>query len=906
MRVALLLWLLMALPATLRAADESAPLTPQAFGNGRDVIRLSAAEILRWQDGDTTLLDLRGSVEVYQGAASVSSNRLLAWFRESPAGTETVGSLELYGEKGTLLTEEQKRTPVDGAAVLRLTAPAGLVLRGLRTPAGEPPIYDPFHARAFAARGETPPAATEAMRLGLFGDVRTSAEQFTFQTDPDKSIVVTLTGNAQVATDRLVLSADVVRVRIRPGEGARKPQAQTIYAEGAVDLRRANERVTADRVFLDLPNEQGLATDARVRTSLARTGVPIQFHADAIREESQYRFRTEGAGYITTSAMAEPHWRVEASNVDMIRGPSVDRPRRRFGALGATSRVAPATGAPAQPTESLVVAARHSVVYVESVPVLYWPYVAKDVRSGSFLLREAEVGSSGNLGTFLRLGWDLYDLGVYFNTWSELTLRTDYYSARGAGTGLDFNYTGAQRLGFFRSYYIRDTAEEDDTNIPVPQKDRGEFTWRHREFLSDNWRADGELGYLSDRRFLRTYDRKSFDEDKDRETQLFLSRLSENSLLTTQARFRLSDFQTQVERQAVAYHLIGERVADTPLLWTSHTEMARLQLRTDRELKLPDPDPVGRLDTAHELSWPLSLGPVQADPYVWADATGYSRQAGDAHSTGRLATAYGLRTATNFYRTYDAYSPFFGVDRLRHVVTPSVDYENLFWVSRDPATLTQHDEIDALDETHRILYQLRNRLQTYRVVDGRRDRVDFLIFDLRYAAHFRQPDALRNLDDYVQASLRWLVSQNLELASVDNRYNIERGRVESLDGEIILRYWRPLVVSFIQKYYLDLTEAGEPSHNVSLLTLAFQPKYSRWGLEFTTAYDFSPNQRAATKSAPAQLGTGLFVTRDMEGWLWRVGAEINQGIRNDTVFTFDLTPPGVRREYRINRTPTIY
>ena len=75
-----------------------------------------------------------------------------------------------------------------------------------------------------------------------------------------------------------------VRIQFRePHYGS--PRMQSIYAEGSVDFRRGDVHITCEALYIDGITEQGLAIAARVRTHEPTRHLPIQFVADAIRDE---------------------------------------------------------------------------------------------------------------------------------------------------------------------------------------------------------------------------------------------------------------------------------------------------------------------------------------------------------------------------------------------------------------------------------------------------------------------------------------------------------------------------------------------------------------------------------------------------------------------------------------------
>ncbi len=845
------------------------------------VIYISAGGILRETTDAHVRLYLQENASVCQGPVAVDADKLIVWIAEAGTGDLVTkrASVTVYRERTGPDTEAASDGP--SPELVRLSSVAGIVIEGKVDLAGPQDFSTRFAVRAEAFRQHD---STKAARPTT--EIQLSAEEVEgLGQREDGRLAVTLIGNAEVRYRELVLHADVIRLRARYEEEAdRRATVESIYAQGAVDLWRGGDTILAEAIYLDLETEEGLALRARVRAYDASRDVSVQFYGDVVREMSRYSFRVEGRGYVSTSAFEKPHYRVEGRRVRFVVEP-LER-------LPAGERPSADAAAAPEAYRQMVLTSRHNVLYLGSVPLFYWPYIRKDVAGGAFLLQRLDVGHRGTWGSFAKAKWDLYDLGIYNNDWSRFLLRTDVYSKRGTGVGGDFSYRLPQRFGFLRGYYINDTAREDDDGLLVPRSSRGEFTWRHREFLPDKFRLDLELGYLSDEQFLLTYDRDEFDDAKDRETRAFLKRSEDNTLFTAQLKERVNDFETVVERQSAGYHIIGEPLFDTPVLLTGHSEIARLQLLPDRNLNLPSNDPVTRWNTDAEFSLPFGVGPVRIDPFVWSSLGIFSRQAADEDGIGRGAGAYGARLAGNWYRTYDAVCDALAINGLRHVITPTIEYRNLLLVTRGPEHFVQHDDIDALDPAHRTTLGLRNRLQTYREIDGSRRRVDFFTLDTDYHLHHRQTGADRGRDDFAEVGVRWSLNRHIEIASEDNRYNTDSARIDALNGEVALSYWRPVRVLLGHQYYVDVTDPTEPTHSISSLRLIHRPDHSRWQTEIKTTYDFQSRRRAGTQRDPAALGTGLFLTRFLEGWEVRIGAEFNQGRANETRFSINIVPPG--------------
>ena len=862
-------------------ADEAVRGTAAPALADAGVIRLAARRIVHRHAETETVFDLVEEAGIFQNGVSLRAPRLRVWMRTDETAGAARAVLDVYYEAGAVFVRNAVEETTVRPGILRLASETGLAIDGrIRSPAPEAPLED-FVRRAERFRVKGPSAVADSgSTQESMAHLRPSAEEMLVEDfAAGKGATITLYGNAEILVEGMTLRADVMRFRVAPSpDDPDTFSLESVSAEGAVELVHEGGRVLARNVTFDVRTGQGVARDARVRVFFPERDAALQFGGEAVRVLNEYRFRIEGRGFATTSEMAEPHYRVQANTIDIVRKPPPSDEE---------------AGEPSgEPPLRARVTARGNFLFIESLPVFWWPYISKDISSTGMLLRRLDVGHKETWGTFGRATWSLGDLAWWRTDWADPRLRTDFYSDRGAGIGLNLDYRTPRRRGVVRSYYINDYAREDDRNLPVPRNRRSELTLLHREMLPENFRLDLELGWLSDRRFLRTYDRDELDEGKDRETAAFLRRAHDNFLFTAQAKSSLNDFDNSVERMGTSFHFIGEPLFNGPAIFTGHADVSRLRLRTDDALGLPNQDPVTRFDSLLEMSLPFSPGRgLRLDPFVEGTYTAWSRQAA-AGGNNRATGAYGVRAASNFSRTFDAENEFLDVNRIRHVVTPTVEHKNVFSVTRGPGYFVQHDEIDARDAMHRTAVGLRNRLQTYRAINGERRAVDFVTLDTDYYFHHRDTGADRGLDDFLEWSASWRVTEYLTLLSNDNRYNTETGRLDTAHGEVELHLLPPVRVLAGHLYFVDVTDPALPRHSISTLRIVHQPKYSRWRTEFKTAYDFQPHRRPGDLRDAAKLGTGLYLTRHLEGWEVTLGAAFNEGRANETTFSIQVRPPG--------------
>ena len=557
----------------------------------------------------------------------------------------------------------------------------------------------------------------------------------------------------------------------------------------------------------------------------------------------------------------------------------------------AEGKPAPAPEGQRYAPDSIVVSTRDNVFYVGPYPIFYWPHLARDVKSGGYLLRSIRFESSKEFGPTVKTNWNLYDLGLYYNEWSNATLNLDYYGKRGLGTGVDFEYEGPSRFGFLTTYYIHDRADTELGGQAVEKADRGRILWRHRELLEDDWRADVEFAWRSDRNFLPVYFEKEFFEGKPQETLLYLRKLDDNRAYTGLLKVRVNDFDTTVERlPEFGLDWLAEPFWQNRLLWNSKTAVSYLKLKFDDDRNLENPDGTARFDTEHSVSYPFNIGWLQLDPYAGGAFTAYSNQANSNNAAGRLATFYGLRAGTDFYRTYDAENELFDVHGIRHIITPTLNYRHTFFVSEPPTGFTQYDAaIDGRDKSQDILFRLRNRWQTKRGPADDRRSVDFLTADIDFNIFPGNAGLNAAKEDFIELNSKWQVNEYFALTSNRTRYNLEQSQFDVINAGFDLTYWQPIRINYSHDFIRGAD--GAMTHSISVVKLAYQPEWSRWRVEIQQNYDFKGDKTVNGVKRPKNLGTILAVSRDLHCWLLTLAVEYTKGKKaGGTTFRVQLQP----------------
>ncbi|MCI0342721.1 MAG: hypothetical protein L0216_16535, partial [Planctomycetales bacterium] len=446
------------------------------------------------------------------------------------------------------------------------------------------------------------------------------------------------------------------------------------------------------------PGEVPLVADAeRVRFEYARGGAGDKVACEEAR--------------IGTCSYGHPHYHVGAARLEIT------------GAIG--RRALRESPGPEWLTASGL------TVTALGVPLLWLPAAEWNLDWDS-PLREFDAGRSRAYGPFVRalLGVSLRegDEGEPGKPpgrrrAGEVGVRAEVFGERGGGGGLEGRWTGhgEGRDAFGdrpRSLFLDgiavgwrdrgDPREEDaPTGLwPVEDRDRWRSQGRAEVRVPDALRLAGEWHALSDRNVLREFAEDVLKERKDPETYAEAAVALGPLLAEELLRVRGNDFQTQTE------YLPRGRVllASFPLL-----ELGSLQLegeaaslrRSFDEATGLRPLEARRADGTATVVLPVLRGPVTLSPLGFARWTGWSRSAAGPEDADRVAEGIGVRARTDLHRVYD----FGGGVRVRHVVTPEVDYRNVFRVTGDPADLLSFDAAETLREEDRLTARLRTTIE---------------------------------------------------------------------------------------------------------------------------------------------------------------------------------------------------
>lgn len=637
---------------------------------------------------------------------------------------------------------------------------------------------------------------------------------------------------------------------------------RALYAEGTVVVTLIDREMVfrADRVFLDLISQRGIYLDAKVRKDLPTRdrGVALAIRAEEMRQLDPNRFEMLDVT-ASTSPSLEPGYRIETPSIRLQVEP----------------RTAP-QGRPDSPQRNVRYEIDESVFYLGDLPLISTPPYSGNTAEnfGQGWIRGFSVDQSRQFGPSARvtLGTGI-DIGG--ENWGDLRIPVQYLLDRGPGIGVDLQYgREGEYAGLLQTFYQRDKGQDELFGEP-PDNDRGRVTWRHRHLLPEHFQLDLEFSKISDRGYLPEYREAEFKSGKPQETLAYLKRAHETTAFTLVAKGQVNDFLTQLEeRPRFGYNLFSYPLLDFDddhsLYFDVDYEVGNLRRVFDENLGLDDVQAT-RVDLDHLVTAPFRVGFVKFEPFAGLRYTYYDQGRITDDDRHRVGFTWGARAAAEFSRTFDVSGGLFGLDGLRHIILPEIEYRRVQHVSRDQEDFVQLDAVDAFTEREELVFGLRNRLQTFWEINGERQVVNFFDLDLEWtlfpnADRDNFGETLGNLD----VDLLWRLSPQI-LYVLDFEYSFRLDTMEVFNTTLGWEVNQDLFLGLGYRRFVDVNDV--------ILGIARWRVDERLGLIATSGYDFVEDRAQDTRLAVQRIG---------EDWVFEV--ELDYDNRGGLGFGISFTP----------------
>ncbi|MCK5215073.1 MAG: LPS-assembly protein LptD [Candidatus Omnitrophica bacterium] len=497
------------------------------------------------------------------------------------------------------------------------------------------------------------------------GAVEINGDQVEFSMEENKVIAK---GNVEIVKQDVILKCDRLEFY---------RETKIAIAEGNVVLIRGKEKINGDRLKYNFETMQGDFEETQIAAD------PFFGIGEKIIKVSDNHLRME-KGRLTTCDLDKPHFAFAAKKIDIYPG------------------------------EKAV--ARNVRLLVGRIPIFFMPRFTQNLDEKKPAVIYTP-GYDGDWGAFLLTKWR-YKLNEYIKG----AVHLDYRQRKDLAWGVDMDYkTLGYGKGILRTYYMNErnvNADHffDERIPPTTERERYRIEWRHKWNIDNKTNAIMQYSKLRDGGILKDYFERQYDSDVSPDTYFILTRAVPLGTLSFQTDVRINRFDTMVERlPEISYDIPNKEIGDTGFYIKNTATYSNMVYKTASPSEVR-PETM-RLHNTSEVAYPFKFSFIELKPFVGGDQTYYSRTKDKSkYDVVRGIFRTGADLSTKFYRIFDYSTERFGLDinRLRHIITPSISY----LYTHDPTIgndyLDQFDAVDARTRGHVLNLSLENKLQTKR------------------------------------------------------------------------------------------------------------------------------------------------------------------------------------------------
>ncbi len=391
-------------------------------------------------------------------------------------------------------------------------------------------------------------------------------------------------------------------------------ELQEIYAEGDVLFDEAGGNAFyCDQLTFNYQEWQGLAKNIRIRMDREDVELPVRDFLDDQPSVSMSNSRslndapdqTDGGRFSQLKRMYVQATELRAHDantfelIDAKITPSgFARPHWYFNAPAALYR------------QREKIESYHNTVRIGKMPVLYFPYLIRDLQYDWPWMR-ISGGHTSDYGFFFRSqwGWRLAERPNAYLRSNKIIFDFDLFSRRGVGVGLETTYQAGylESLGKLKVYGVweaftsksRDYTRAIDENEDRIWRDRASnwspslyrhdfrwaIDWEHYQQINDVWDVRAQAHLYHDRDYLKDYDPDRYWNEKEPENSINIRRLDKHWELELVASSRLSNkWDTQSEYlPELRLTVPGMQVGDLPLFFKNDFRLGVVNKRFDED-----------------------------------------------------------------------------------------------------------------------------------------------------------------------------------------------------------------------------------------------------------------------------------------------------------------------------------
>lgn len=408
---------------------------------------------------------------------------------------------------------------------------------------------------------------------------------------------------------------------------------------------------------------------------------------------------------------------------------------------------------------------KNNFFQIYGIPVLWLPVLYKPSDLSSFG-GKIEFGSTSEWGWYIRSAkhFKLTD-DPYWN----MNLMLDWYEKRGIGYGLSSDLLTAESATEFFFYGIYDRNRyiywdrdlkpgdphylENNSRLKIPYY-RYEVRTNNLTHITNHLDFRMQIDLISDFEYLRDFFSDRFSSEYEPPTYASLEYQHERFTASAYMTLRINDFYSTVDRLPELRLDFQRQELFANLYYQGEMSLTPLFMRWRRfDRDIPGDENwhirnygTLRFDSLHMLYYPFKIWNINIIPRTGIRLTAYSSSSEKEIGTDDLARMFmadevegipwgtrvtnydskggakfrvigelGVEANTKFYHTWqNVKNAFWGLDGLRHVIVPYVNYTYIPRPTVNADNLYYFDEIDRISEQHFVRTGIVNRLQTRR------------------------------------------------------------------------------------------------------------------------------------------------------------------------------------------------
>jgi len=481
--------------------------------------------------------------------------------------------------------------------------------------------------------------------------------------------------------------------------------AHEVYMSGHVELRTRTDKsievLRADEVYYDFRRNVAVARQADLEISLPKLPIPVHMKAAELIQENPKLRRTRQASVFASWLPSDPGLKVDISDAEII-----ERQQDRSYLWG----LFPAYDKDGQRIVDTdhIFTGRNTFLYLEGVPILYFPYLKGRVEDPLGPLDGVNLSYNNIFGFQVYTTWDVYDLlNLPRFEGTRWRAYVDYLTLRGPGFGTEFDLAGKDYFGIkgnyqglVRLYGIFDKKgdvlggnrgvinfwPDQFTTWPVEHPNfRGIANGKlNIQDMDHGFSVLGQFAFIRDRNFLEQYYLNDQLNELNYDTYLRVKQQQHNWAWTVYGQVSVREWLTETDwLPKVDGYLLGQTFSigrfNDLLVYNAHASAgyARLLPTNDVPFAYLPTDvrtETGRFDLWQDLSLPFYLGPVKVAPYLAGDLTYYTQDV-NGDNLGRALGGAGVRASMPLSRLYpDVHSELFNLNQMYHKIVLGANY----------------------------------------------------------------------------------------------------------------------------------------------------------------------------------------------------------------------------------------